>query len=159
MNFLQPYINLIGAIMILLIVHEDLNETAGRMEQIVSHGIDLKTNRTLALPQEHPRLLGAVFDTNLGEYVIRDKPAPDLATRALAAQPDGIPIERASGGRACAARLRRHEPLTHISSVRSGTSNSPRSTPTPSAPIDGCHQVQMASLHPVERALQISNHS
>jgi hypothetical protein len=86
MNFLQPYINLIGAIMILLIVHEDLNETAGRMEQIVSHGIDLKTNRTLALPQEHPRLLGAVFDTNLGEYVIRDKPAPDLATRALAAR-------------------------------------------------------------------------
>jgi len=45
-----------------------------------------------------------------------------------------IAIDRASGGRASAARPRRREPPSHISSVRSQTSNSPRSTPTPSAP-------------------------
>ena len=59
--------------MILLITYTERNETTGRMETIVSHGIDLDTGRTVVLPQERPEQLGGVLDRDFGEYIIRDK--------------------------------------------------------------------------------------
>jgi len=46
-------------VMILLITDTERNETTGRTETIVSHGIDLNTGRTVVLPQERPEQLGA----------------------------------------------------------------------------------------------------
>ena len=60
--------------MILLIVYTERNETTGRIETIVSHGIDLETDREVVLPQERPEQFGGVLDRDLGEYVIRDIP-------------------------------------------------------------------------------------
>lgn len=39
-------------------------------EFVVSHGIDSETGEKVILPSEHPRELGAVFDTKLCEWVI-----------------------------------------------------------------------------------------
>jgi hypothetical protein len=69
--------------MIIVIVQSDLNEKTGRMEPVVSHGIDPDTGETHVLPHEPPQQLGAVFDETLGEYVIRDKIIrPGMASKA-----------------------------------------------------------------------------
>jgi hypothetical protein len=60
--------------MILLMTYTERNETTGRVEQFVSHGIDPGYGRTVVLPQERPEQLGGVLDRDFGEYVIRDKP-------------------------------------------------------------------------------------
>ncbi|HUZ92089.1 MAG TPA: hypothetical protein VMU78_09350 [Methylocella sp.] len=71
--------------MILLIVHTEPNETTGRMEQIVSHGIDFDTGRTVILPQERPEQLCGVLDRDFGEYIIRDEPSvPAIPSKARA---------------------------------------------------------------------------
>ena len=41
-------------------------------EFVVSHGID-EFGNTVILPSEHPAKLGAVFNNQLGEYVIYEK--------------------------------------------------------------------------------------
>lgn len=63
--------------MIICIVVTERNERSGNMEQIVSHGIDSDTGRHVVLPCDPPGTMGAVFDREMGEYVIRDEPLPN----------------------------------------------------------------------------------
>ena len=42
-------------------------------EFVVSHGINPETDEMVILPCEHPSRLGAVFNNEIGEYVIYDK--------------------------------------------------------------------------------------
>ena len=42
-----------------------------RPRLVVSHGIDNDTERPVVLPQESPQDLGAVFDLQIGEWVIK----------------------------------------------------------------------------------------
>jgi hypothetical protein len=42
----------------------------GKREFVVSHGIDFETDEHVILPCEHPDVLGAKYDTEIGEYVI-----------------------------------------------------------------------------------------
>ena len=43
----------------------------GHKEFIASHGICLKSGNLIILPQEHPDFLGAKFDEEYGEYIIK----------------------------------------------------------------------------------------
>lgn len=56
---------------IIVIVVKERNEKTGRIEEIVSHGIDFATDRNIVLPQESPSSVGARFDPDIGEYVIK----------------------------------------------------------------------------------------
>lgn len=44
----------------------------GHKELLVSHGIDMNTDKTVILPCEHPAKIGARFDGELGEWVLDD---------------------------------------------------------------------------------------
>lgn len=55
----------------IVIVMKERNAKTGRIEEIVSHGIDPETNKDIILPSEPPHALGAVFDHDIREYVIR----------------------------------------------------------------------------------------
>jgi hypothetical protein len=44
----------------------------GRKELIVSHGVDYETLKNVVLPQEHPRVLGAHYNTTINGWVLRD---------------------------------------------------------------------------------------
>jgi hypothetical protein len=61
--------------MIIVITSRERNEYTGKMETVVSHGIDLNDNdRIIVLPQERdPSLIGAVFDMDVGEYVLYER--------------------------------------------------------------------------------------
>lgn len=52
--------------MIELITVQERNKRTGKMETIVSHGVDTNTGRNVILPCETPQELGAKFDTNHG---------------------------------------------------------------------------------------------
>lgn len=52
--------------MIILITTMEKNPITQRMELIVSHGIDERTDKVIILPNEHPRDLGGVWDDALG---------------------------------------------------------------------------------------------
>jgi len=56
---------------ILVIVVKERNENTGKLEEIVSHGISIASGKTVILPSEHPSTLGAVFDPEIREYLIR----------------------------------------------------------------------------------------
>ena len=58
--------------MIIVIANTETNRTTGRKQVIVSHGIDEQTGRHVILPQEPPERIGAVFDANIGEFVITE---------------------------------------------------------------------------------------
>lgn len=58
--------------MIIVIVVEERDERTGRIVQVVSHGIDETSGRTVPMPCGTPESVGAVFDPDIGEYVIRD---------------------------------------------------------------------------------------
>lgn len=58
--------------MLVVIANMERNQKTGRMETIVSHGVDMDTLQNVILPQESPESLGAKFDPDLGEWVIRD---------------------------------------------------------------------------------------
>ncbi len=52
----------------------------GRLKTVVSHGVDATTGRNIVMSCDDPRELGAVFDRDIGEYVIRepgDRPEQD----------------------------------------------------------------------------------
>lgn len=51
----------------------------GRTEFVASHGVDYTTGRSIVLPTDPPRSLGAVMHNQLKEWVIYD----DDADRAL----------------------------------------------------------------------------
>lgn len=42
----------------------------GKTEFVASHGYDTETGKTVIVSNDHPRVLGAVFDTKIGEWVI-----------------------------------------------------------------------------------------
>ena len=52
--------------MIQLIVVKEHNETTGKEELIVSHGVDLETLKVVVLPQISPHSVGAVLRPDLG---------------------------------------------------------------------------------------------
>lgn len=56
--------------MIVLITVYEKNEINGKMELITSHGETHGGLRRVTLPCEHPRDLGAVFNTEIDEWVI-----------------------------------------------------------------------------------------
>lgn len=70
----------------------------GKKELLVSHGVDEDTCRTVVLPSEHPRELGAAFDSKLCEWVLPD---PALQAR-VTPQPSLQPPSLRSGATAAA---------------------------------------------------------
>ncbi|OGT88585.1 MAG: hypothetical protein A2286_02685 [Gammaproteobacteria bacterium RIFOXYA12_FULL_61_12] len=60
---------------ILVITHTERNSRTGRKEIVASHGIDPDTGMMAILPSEPPEKLGAVFDLEIGEFVIWDTPS------------------------------------------------------------------------------------
>ncbi len=58
--------------MIMVVVNRERNPRTGKLDLVVSHGIDMNTGKNAVLPQEGPAAVGAVMDMVLGEYVIRD---------------------------------------------------------------------------------------
>lgn len=61
--------------MILLITgwfdeYDRYNIKTGRKNFLVSHGVDLVTDKNIVLPNEYPTAIGGVFDTTLNEWVI-----------------------------------------------------------------------------------------
>lgn len=58
--------------MIILITTYHVNRYTREKSLIVSHGFRADTGETVVLPQVHPREVGGVFDTEIGEWVIRD---------------------------------------------------------------------------------------
>ena len=56
--------------MFMLITYTERNLRTGRLETLVSHGVDLSTDRVVTLPPESPAALGARFDQNSGEWVL-----------------------------------------------------------------------------------------
>lgn len=61
---------------IIVIASWEINEKTKRKELLASHGINADTDEVVVLPVEHPESLGAQFDPNIGEYVIRENAAP-----------------------------------------------------------------------------------
>lgn len=56
--------------MIVLILTREHSRRTGRKEDIVSHGVDIDTDETVILPPESPLALGAVYNSQLGEWVL-----------------------------------------------------------------------------------------
>lgn len=56
--------------MILVITTTETNRKTGREERIVSHGIDMATDRPVILPCEKPEVIGARYNQSLGEFVL-----------------------------------------------------------------------------------------
>lgn len=57
----------------MLLVITNREKIRGKYRDIVSHGINLDNDEVVVLPQEEPYILGAVFDLDIGEYVIYGK--------------------------------------------------------------------------------------
>ena len=53
-----------------IIANREINRRTGLEEIIASHGIDLATDQEFQVPQVDPRVLGATFDREYGEYVL-----------------------------------------------------------------------------------------
>jgi hypothetical protein len=58
---------------IIVITTNEVNARTGKMQLIASHGIDERTGRAVILPWEPPDSLGAVYNQEIGEYVIKEK--------------------------------------------------------------------------------------
>lgn len=56
--------------MIIVIANSEYDEKTGRTNLITSHGIDSESLEHVVLQPVHPQFLGAVFNTELGEFVI-----------------------------------------------------------------------------------------
>lgn len=57
------------AAMILLCVVKEKNEKTGRVEEIVSHGVNSETGQNVVLPWESPKVLGALYSPEHGYYL------------------------------------------------------------------------------------------
>jgi hypothetical protein len=55
---------------VIVITYREANPITGRMETLVSHGFDTDTGRNIIMPQDTPEKVGAVFNKELGEYVL-----------------------------------------------------------------------------------------
>lgn len=61
---------------LMLVTFRERNSRTGRMETLVSHGVDLDTDKTVITDSETIEVWktrGAVFDHNMGEWVYRDR--------------------------------------------------------------------------------------
>jgi len=56
--------------MVMLIVNREEDPGNGRLQLVVSHGIDMETDEVVVMPPVHPRETGAMFDMRLGEWVL-----------------------------------------------------------------------------------------
>lgn len=60
--------------MIIVIVTKEREKYTGNYREIVSHGIDLDNEDSIVvLPQEPPDWVGAIFNNEVGEYVLYNK--------------------------------------------------------------------------------------
>lgn len=71
--------------MIIVIAYTETNKRTGKIEPIVSHGVNVNTGKVIAMPPIHPQQTGAVFDHDIGEWIIRTE------TTAAPRQPITIP--------------------------------------------------------------------
>ena len=60
---------------IMVVVVPERNTKTGRMENIVSHGINMETDKMVIMSGGSPESIGAVFDKAVGEYMIYGQPA------------------------------------------------------------------------------------
>ena len=59
------------------------NARTGRVEEIVTHGVNVRSGRPEAFEGETPQDLGAAFCPEIGEWVLdRDRPAMRVLPRA-----------------------------------------------------------------------------
>lgn len=58
----------------MVIVNREKNLRTEQKEEVVSHGVDLDTGKTVTLPCVPPADVGAVFDPDIGEYVVHSLP-------------------------------------------------------------------------------------
>lgn len=56
--------------MVIVIVDSEICPDSGRSSLVVSHGVDSNTGKEITMPPVTPHELGAVFDQQLGEYVL-----------------------------------------------------------------------------------------
>jgi hypothetical protein len=56
---------------ILVAVVDEVCKRTGRTLKVVSHGIDLETDKIVVMSGGSPESMGAVFDMEIGEYIIR----------------------------------------------------------------------------------------
>lgn len=59
--------------MIVVIVVKEKNERTGRVETVVSHGVDYRTGKLVVMSGDSPESVGAVFNKEIGEYVVYDE--------------------------------------------------------------------------------------
>lgn len=57
--------------MVVVITCKERDARTGRERIVASHGIDMDTDNVVTLPGEPPEALGAVFNADLGEYVLK----------------------------------------------------------------------------------------
>jgi hypothetical protein len=57
--------------MIIVITTREKNPKTGRIEIIVSHGVESGSLKNIVLPNETPASIGAVYDSDLGEYILK----------------------------------------------------------------------------------------
>jgi hypothetical protein len=57
---------------IMLICTQEVNNRTGRTEIIVSHGIDMNTDKAVVLPGETPQSMGAKYDNTIGEWILSE---------------------------------------------------------------------------------------
>lgn len=58
--------------MIIVITVQERNRRTGKIETIVSHGVDSVTLRNVILENTTPENLGAKYDPEIGGYVLKD---------------------------------------------------------------------------------------
>jgi hypothetical protein len=63
--------------MIIVITSKERNEKTGKIETVVSHGVEAETGRAVVLPCETPERIGAKFNVELGEYVLQKEENPN----------------------------------------------------------------------------------
>jgi len=56
--------------MIVIIFTKARNPRTGQMEKVAANGVDIDTLRTITLPSVTAQELGAVYDRDLGEYIL-----------------------------------------------------------------------------------------
>lgn len=58
--------------MIIVITSKERNEKTGKVETVVSHGVEAETGRVVVLPCETPERIGAKFNAEFGEFVLEE---------------------------------------------------------------------------------------
>lgn len=56
--------------MIILVTYEETLKDTNEKRILISHGYDLETGQNIAMPNVHPSEVGAVFDYEIGEFIL-----------------------------------------------------------------------------------------